>query len=76
MIAPMITDKINPQQKAHATDLARQACARVFRDGGAPVDALEAFGIAADGSAADWRQAVEMIASALCAQPADVPLAA
>jgi hypothetical protein len=67
---------INPQQKAHATDLARQACARVFRDGGAPIDALEAFGIATDAGATDWREAVELIAAALCTQRPEVRLAA
>lgn len=68
--------RINPQQKAHATDLARQACARVFRDGGAPIDALEAFGIATDAAVADWREAVELIAAALCTQRPEVRLAA
>lgn len=67
---------INPQQKAHATDLARQACARVFRDGGAPIDALEAFGIATDAAVSDWREAVELIATALCTQRSEMPLAA
>jgi hypothetical protein len=68
--------RINPQQKAHAIELARQACARVFRDGGAPIDALEAFGIATDAAVSDWREAVELIASALCAQRTEMQLAA
>jgi hypothetical protein len=72
----MTAVRMNPQQKAHAVGLARQACARVFRDGGAPSDALEAFGIATDGSAIDWSQAVEMIAAALCGHAAESRLAA
>ena len=71
----MTKARINPQQKSHAVGLARQACARVFRDGGAPADALEAFGIA-DSSVTDWCQAVELIATALCGQPAESRLAA
>ncbi|MCB1509369.1 MAG: hypothetical protein KDJ36_00580 [Hyphomicrobiaceae bacterium] len=59
---------INPQQKSHAVGLARQACARVFRDGGAPSDALEAFGLAAHGPVSDWSRAVDLIADALCSR--------
>lgn len=44
--------------------LARQACARIFRDGGTASDALKVFGLepAAD---ADWSRAVEAIARLL-----------
>lgn len=72
----MTAVRINPQQKSHAVSLARQACARVFRDGGAPADALEAFGISTDGAVTDWSQAVEIIATALCNHPAESRLAA
>lgn len=49
---------------------ARQSCARFFRDGGAPADALRAFGLAEDERMAhDWGKAVESIAEVLCAQP-------
>jgi len=65
----MTVNRTNPAQWSHALSVARQACARVFRDGGAPADALEAFGIAREDSACDWSSAVEMIADALCAQP-------
>ncbi len=77
----MTQDRINPHQKAHAVGLARQACARVFRDGGSPDDALDAFGLggglaggfaggfAGQGPTGDWSKAVDMIATALCAQP-------
>ena len=39
---------------------------RVFRDGGAPADALEAFGLAHEDMHGNWRTAVERIAEALC----------
>lgn len=44
--------------------LARQACARIFRDGGSPADALQVFGLAPR-AAADWSRAVELIAETL-----------
>ena len=44
--------------------LARQACARIFRDGGRPADAIRAFGLAAE--VTDWRKAVTLIAETLC----------
>ncbi|MFY0613391.1 MAG: hypothetical protein JXQ99_17795 [Hyphomicrobiaceae bacterium] len=50
----------------HATGVARQVCARVFRDGGAPSDALDAFGLAHEDLHGNWRMAVERIAEALC----------
>lgn len=47
---------------------ARQSCARVFRQGGSPMDALAVFGLAhGDKSKADWGRTVERIAHALCA---------
>lgn len=64
----MRADHINPQQKSHAIGLARQACARVFRDGGSPADALEAFGLAAHSQVSDWGRAVDLIADALCSR--------
>ena len=47
---------------------ARQVCARVFRDGGEPADALKAFGLvsAADAVGSDWSKAVEKIAEVMC----------
>ena len=62
-------DHINPLQWQHALGVARQSCARIFRDGGTPVDALEAFGLSHGDASCDWKQAVETIAQALCAQP-------
>ncbi|MEM7290240.1 MAG: hypothetical protein AAF346_09570 [Pseudomonadota bacterium] len=65
----MTPKHINPQQWQHAIGIARQTCARIFRDGGAPVDALEAFGIVTNDGASDWQQAVDAIAQSLCAMP-------
>ena len=65
----MTPKHINPQQWQHAIGIARQTCARIFRDGGAPADALEAFGVLHDAGTADWTTAVETIAQVLCSQP-------
>lgn len=59
---------INPFQWHQAMGYARQACARIFRDGGEPQDALTAFGLKA-ATTADWAGAVELIARMLCARP-------
>lgn len=56
---------INSVQWQQAAGYARQACARIFRDGGKPADACRAFGLAE--AAADWSVAVDRIAQALCA---------
>ena len=66
----MNPDHINTLQWHQATAIARQSCARFFRDGGTPADALRAFGLeAARAGAADWSKAVEAIAEVLCAAP-------
>jgi hypothetical protein len=52
-----------------AVGYARQSCARVFRDGGTPLDAIRAFDIGENERASnDWGKAVEVIAEILCAQ--------
>ena len=56
---------INPVQWQQALGYARQACARIFRDGGSPADACRAFDLTADG-AAGWSIAVDRIALSLC----------
>jgi hypothetical protein len=58
---------INPVQWQQAIGYARQACARIFRDGGTAADALRAFGLGAAEPTADWSTAVDRIAAALCA---------
>ena len=62
----MTMQAMNSAEWEHATDVARQVCARVFRDGGAPSDALEAFGLAHEDLHGNWRMSVERIATALC----------
>lgn len=66
----MIPEHINPLQWHQAVGIARQSCARFFRDGGTAKDAMRAFG--AESTAAgtsDWSKAVEAIALVLCAKP-------
>lgn len=62
---------INPAQWDNAVGYARQSCARIFRHGGSPVDAMSSFGLAgrgaASGGSANWGSAVENIAMSLCA---------
>ncbi len=41
----MTPDHINPIQWHQANSIARQSCARFFRDGGTPADAMRAFGL-------------------------------
>jgi hypothetical protein len=66
----MPPEHINPIQWHQASAIARQSCARFFRDGGSPADAMRAFGIdpPAEG-AGKWDKAVEAIAEVLCAAP-------
>ena len=54
---------INPVQWTQALGLARQSCARIFRDGGSPDDAARAYGL--DG-ASDWDNAIKGIATSFC----------
>jgi len=54
---------ISPVQWDQALGLARQSCARIFRDGGSPADAARAFGLE---GAPDWDNAIKGIASSLC----------
>lgn len=63
-------DHINSAQWAQAVGYARQAAARVFRDGGTATDAVRAFDIT-DGQvgASDWSRAVNLIADVLCHRP-------
>lgn len=58
------TANVNPVEWHQSQGLARQACARIFRDGGRPADALQAFGLDADPNI-DWSRAVERIALAI-----------
>jgi hypothetical protein len=63
----MIPRHVNPVQWQLAMDYARQACARIFRDGGSAAEALRAFDLPAAAEASDWNTSVNRIAEALCA---------
>ena len=56
---------INPLQWHSAIGVARQICARVFRDGGTPADAVTAFGLE-HVEGLSWSKAVDVIAERLC----------
>ena len=62
----MTSYHINPLQWHQALGYARQSCARIFRDGGSPQDAMRAFGLTAAPRQVDWSKAVETIATLLC----------
>jgi hypothetical protein len=61
----MIRNNINPLQWHSAIGVARQICARVFRDGGTPADAVTAFGLE-QVEGLSWSKAVDVIAERLC----------
>ena len=61
----MIPQHVNPVQWQQNIGLARQACARIFRDGGAPGDALNAFGLAHGTPDIDWSTVVDRLATSL-----------
>lgn len=69
----MVPEHVNPIEWHQAVGIARQSCARFFRDGGTARDAMRAFGAETGATdtknAADWGKAVEAIALVLCAKP-------
>lgn len=66
----MTPNHINSVQWMQALGYSRQACARVFRDGGTAHDALAAFDLQhGDVALTDWSRAVDVIAGALCKRP-------
>ena len=63
----MSPSNLNPVQWNQALGLARQSCARIFRDGGSAADALAVFGLRAPAAEQlDWSRVVETIAQSLC----------
>jgi hypothetical protein len=69
-MTPSVPDYLSPIQWHQAIAVSRQECARIFRDGGTPHDALAAFGLSVDVSAdadASWERVVDQIAAELCA---------
>jgi hypothetical protein len=57
---------VNPILWNQSIGYARQACARIFRDGGTPADAMKAFGLESRRDQ-DWSRTVEKIAEHLSA---------
>ena len=67
MIGELPSRERDTAQWHQAIGVARQACARIFRDGGRPIDAVQTFGLNAEPG--DWSKAVILIAETLCASP-------
>jgi hypothetical protein len=67
-MTPSVPNHLNPIQWHQALAVSRQTCARVFRDGGSPADALASFGLQAADNI-NWDKAVDIIAEELCAHP-------
>jgi hypothetical protein len=61
---------IGPVQWDQALGLARQTCARIFRDGGTPADAFRAAGLAPSDKPVSWDRAIATIAQSFCAPAA------
>jgi len=62
---PSVPNHLNPIQWHQALAVSRQACARVFREGGTAIEALASFGLPGADSVS-WDKAVDMIAEKLC----------
>jgi hypothetical protein len=69
MIRDTSPDHVSSVQWTEAMGVARQVCARIFRDGGQPADALTAFGLDADADVVEWDKAVSRVATEICAKP-------
>ncbi|HVJ76710.1 MAG TPA: hypothetical protein VM620_02665 [Hyphomicrobium sp.] len=67
-MTPSVPDHLSPIQWHQAVAVSRQECARIFRDGGAPEDALASFGLSTDDHLT-WERAVDQIAAEICAHP-------
>ncbi len=67
-MTPSVPDHLSPIQWHQAVAVSREQCARIFRDGGLPGDALVAFGLKRE-PGANWERVVDLIAAELCAHP-------
>jgi hypothetical protein len=65
----MTPNNVNPVQWQQSVGYARNVCARVFRDGGRPADAMAAFGLDPAGASVDWSVVVERIATQISKAP-------
>lgn len=69
-MSPSAPLHLNPMQWHQALSVSRQTCARVFRDGGSPAEALAAFGLKSEQSdRLTWERAVDQIAEEICSHP-------
>ncbi len=59
----MTPNNVNPVQWQQSVGYARSVCARVFRDGGKPADALAAFDLDVTATSTDWSIVVDRIAT-------------
>ena len=57
---------INPVQWSQSVGLARQAAARVYREGGSAREAAESFGVKVGKGDVSWDRAIEMMAERVC----------
>lgn len=67
-MTPSVPNHLNPIQWHQALAVSRQTCARVFRDGGTPGDAVATLGLTSSVDL-NWDKAVDLIAEELCAHP-------
>ncbi len=67
-MTPSVPDYLSPIQWHQAVAVSREQCARIFRDGGTPHDALIAFGLKSE-PGAHWERVVDLVAAELCAHP-------
>lgn len=67
---------ISPVQWDQALGLARQSCARIFRDGGSPSDALALYGLKSPPKGLTWDRAIALIAECQCSTPRQTARAA
>jgi hypothetical protein len=66
MSAALEPRHVHPLRWRQAIDVARETCARFFRDGRSLADTMRAYGFAPS-RAADWAQAINLIADLHCA---------
>ncbi|RUP00141.1 hypothetical protein [Hyphomicrobium sp.] len=67
-MTPSVPEHLSPIQWHQAVAVSREQCAKIFRDGGAPRDALVAFGLRPE-DGANWERVVDLVAAELCAHP-------
>ncbi|HRK18347.1 MAG TPA: hypothetical protein PK970_05275 [Hyphomicrobiaceae bacterium] len=72
----MTPNHANPAQWEQSQGYARAVCARLFRDGGKPADALKAFGLPTSDVPRDWAVVVDRIAASMCTPAAPMRKAA